>query len=407
LYYNFFATLYCLFFIITTFFIWQKFISHKLKKISVLRSEYDSLLFKQIQESFLGIKDIKMYGRETSCLKNFENNLLDLKFIKTKFTIIMNLPKVYIELIAISCFVFLILISIYFLNNLNNLIPNLALFAAAAFKLIPSLNRLIISSQNIKYGQTALNNIINDIETNTFSNEKINSQLKQIEFLEKINICNISYFYDNKKIILDNINFEIKKGETIGIIGQSGSGKTTFVDILSGLIPPTSGRITSDNIDIQKNIRNWQDQIGYIQQNTYLMNDSIKNNIAFGLNNLEINDLHLKNSINISQLDDLVNELPLGIETAIGERGIKLSGGQRQRIGIARAIYKNPKILIFDESTNSLDSETEKKILDNFKKFKDDKTIIIISHNRESLKQCNKIIKIEKGTLKEVLLKHK
>jgi ABC-type multidrug transport system fused ATPase/permease subunit len=310
-------------------------------------------------------------------------------------------------LIAISCFVFLILISIYFLNSLNNLLPNLALFAAAAFKLIPSLNRLIISSQNIKYGQTALNNIINDIETNTFSNEKINNQLKQIEFLEKINICNISYFYDNKKIILDNINFEIKKGETIGIIGQSGSGKTTFVDILSGLIPPTSGRITSDNIDIQKNIRNWQDQIGYIQQNTYLMNDSIKNNIAFGLNNLEINDLHLKNSINISQLDDLVNELPLGIETAIGERGIKLSGGQRQRIGIARAIYKNPKILIFDESTNSLDPETEKKILDNFKKFKDDKTIIIISHNRESLKQCNKIIKIEKGTLKEVLLKHK
>jgi ABC-type multidrug transport system fused ATPase/permease subunit len=407
LYYNFFATLYCLFFIITTFFIWQKFISNKLKKISALRSEYDSLLFKQIQESFLGIKDIKMYGRETSCLKNFENNLLDLKFIKTKFTVIMNLPKVYIELIAISCFVFLILISIYFLNSLNNLLPNLALFAAAAFKLIPSLNRLIISSQNIKYGQTALNNIINDIETNTFSNEKINSQLKQIEFLEKINICNISYFYDNKKIILGNINFEIKKGETIGIIGQSGSGKTTFVDILSGLIPPTSGRITSDNIDIQKNIRNWQDQIGYIQQNTYLMNDSIKNNIAFGLNNLEINDLHLKNSINISQLDDLVNELPLGIETKIGERGIKLSGGQRQRIGIARAIYKNPKILIFDESTNSLDPETEKKILDNFKKFKEDKTIIIISHNRESLKQCNKIIKIEKGTLKEVLLKHK
>jgi len=407
LYYNFFATLYCLFFIIATFFIWQKFISNKLKKISELRSVYDSLLFKQIQESLLGIKDIKMYGRETICLKNFENNLLDLKFIKTKFTVIMNLPKVYLELIAISCFVFLILISIYFLNSLNNLLPNLALFAAAAFKLIPSLNRLIISSQNIKYGQTALNNIINDIETNTFSNEKINNQLKQIEFLDKINICNISYFYDNKKIILDNINFEIKKGERIGIIGQSGSGKTTFVDILSGLIPPTSGRITSDNIDIQKNIRNWQDQIGYIQQNTYLMNDSIKNNIAFGLNNLEINDLHLKNTINITLLDDLVNELPLGIETTIGERGIKLSGGQRQRIGIARAIYKNPKILIFDESTNSLDSETEKKILDNFKKFKNDKTIIIISHNRESLKYCDKIIKIEKGTLKEVFLKDK
>jgi len=407
LYYNFFATLYCLFFIIATFFIWQKFISNKLKKISELRSVYDSLLFKQIQESLLGIKDIKMYGRETICLKNFENNLLDLKFIKTKFTVIMNLPKVYLELIAISCFVFLILISIYFLNSLNNLVSNLALFAASAFKLIPSLNRLIISSQNIKYGQTALNNIINDIETNTFSNEKINNQLKQIEFLDKINICNISYFYDNKKIILDNINFEIKKGERIGIIGQSGSGKTTFVDILSGLIPPTSGRITSDNIDIQKNIRNWQDQIGYIQQNTYLMNDSIKNNIAFGLNNLEINDLHLKNTINITLLDDLVNELPLGIETTIGERGIKLSGGQRQRIGIARAIYKNPKILIFDESTNSLDSETEKKILDNFKKFKNDKTIIIISHNRESLKYCDKIIKIEKGTLKEVFLKDK
>jgi ABC-type bacteriocin/lantibiotic exporter with double-glycine peptidase domain len=137
------------------------------------------------------------------------------------------------------------------------------------------------------------------------------------------------------------------------------------------------------------------------------MDDSIKNNIAFGLNNSEIDDLHLKNAINISQLDDLVNELPLGIEAKIGERGIKLSGGQRQRIGIARAIYKNPEILIFDESTNSLDSETEEKILNSFKKFKKDKTIIIISHNRESLKKCNKIIKIEKGTLKEVILKNK
>ena len=135
-----------------------------------------------------------------------------------------------------------------------------------------------------------------------------------------------------------------------------------------------------------------------------MRNDSL---LAFGLNSSEIDYLHLKNAINISQLDDLVNELPLGIEATIGERGIKLSGGQRQRIGIARAIYKNPEILIFDESTNSLDSETEEKILNNFKKFKGNKTIIIISHNRESLKKCNKIIKIEKGTLKEVVLKNR
>jgi ABC-type bacteriocin/lantibiotic exporter with double-glycine peptidase domain len=407
LYYNFFGTLYCIFFILVAFIVWQKFISNKLKNISVLRSEYDTLLFKQIQESFLGIKDIKMYGREVNCLKNFENNLLDLKSIKTKFTLIINLPKIYLELVAIICFVVLVLFSIYFLKSLDNLLPNLALFAAAAFKLIPSLNRLIIASQNIKYGQTALNNIVNDIETDNFLDQKFNDQLEKIKFVEKINIRNISYSYDVKKIILNNINFEIKKGEIIGIIGQSGSGKTTFVDILSGLILPTSGRITSDNIDIQKNIRSWQDQIGYIQQNTYLMDDSIKNNIAFGLNSSEIDYLHLKNAINISQLNDLVNELPLGIEATIGERGIKLSGGQRQRIGIARAFYKNPEILIFDESTNSLDSETEEKILNNFKKFRENKTIIIISHNRESLKKCNKIIKIEKGTLKEVMLKNK
>lgn len=407
LYYNFLGTLYCLFFILSAFVVWQKFTSNKLKEISELRSKYDTLLFKQIQESFLGIKDIKMYGREVSCLKNFENNLIDLKSLKTKFALIINLPKIYLELVAIICFVFLVLFSIYFLNSLKNLLPSLALFAAAAFKLIPSLNRLILASQNIKYGQTALNSIVSDFKIDNFSNQIFNNQLEQIKFVEKINFCNISYYYDSKKIILNNINFEIKKGEILGIIGQSGSGKTTFVDILSGLIFPTSGIIMSDNINIQKNIRNWQDRIGYIQQNTYLMDDSIKNNIAFGLDNSEIDDYHLKNSINISQLDDLVNELPLGIEATIGERGIRLSGGQRQRIGIARAIYKNPEILIFDESTNSLDSETEKNILNNFKKFKGAKTIIIISHNRESLKKCNKIIKIEKGTLKEIRLKNK
>ena len=406
LYYNFFGTLSCVFFIIIALFVWKKIVSDKLNRISFERTQYDSLLFKQAQEAFLGIKDIKMYGRETNCLENFENNLINIKSIKTKFEFIGHLPKIYLEMIAITCLVFLILVTTHFLFDTENLLTNLSLFAAAAFKLIPSSNRLILSYQNIKYGIAPLNIITSDLINSHFLEKNISSNSDQIKFRKKINVCNISFIYPNtKKIILDNVNFEFKKGEVIGIIGQSGSGKTTFVDILSGLIEPTSGKILSDNLDIQKNIAKWKDQIGYIQQNTYLINDSIKNNIVFGINDLSSNNEQLKKTTLIAQLNDLIHELPMGIDTIVGEQGINLSGGQRQRIGIARAIYKNPEILILDESTNSLDSETEKKILENLKSLQGEKTILIISHNRESLRYCDKIIKIKNGNLKEILLK--
>lgn len=401
------ATLFCIFFTAISFVLWQKISSPKIKKNSLLRSQYDSLLFKQIQETLLGIKDIKMYGCELASFKNLENNLSNIKTVKTQHDFITNIPKIYLELIAVICFSFFMIIFLNFFPNIVSIIPTLALFAAAAFKLMPSANRLMLSAQNIKYGMIPLNIVVSELKNKNFSEDSLNNSLDQIAFLEKINISNIFFNYKNsKKFILHHINFEIKKGEKIGIIGQSGSGKTTFVDILSGLIDPDSGKILVDNVDINKNIRNWREKIGYIQQNTYLMNDTIKNNITFGTDHrLENFDFRLNNAIKVAHLDNLIHELPMGIEAMIGERGIKLSGGQRQRIGIARAIYKNPEILILDESTNSLDSETEKKILENFKNLQGEKTILIISHNRESLRYCDKIIKIEKGNLKEVLLK--
>jgi len=387
------------------FFIWNSISKKKLNKLSLAKNVNESLLFKKAQESFLGLKDIKLYGRETCCINEFEKYLSNIKNIKIRFETIRNLPRIYVEALVVLIFCIIIIATSILNLNFDKIIALLALFAASSFKLIPSINRMMFAFNNIVYGNQSLNSILQDLnEDNSEDNLKNKPNLfneKKINFTKEIVFKNITYHYPgNNNFVFNNINFTIYKDDIIGIIGASGSGKTTLMDILTGLIKPSSGKIEADNINIEENIINWRKKIGYVQQNIYLTNSSIKNNIAFGIPESEINDNAVQRAIKIAQLSDLIDTLPLKENALIGEGGIKLSGGQRQRISIARSLYSDPEIFILDEATHALNEEIEKLILEEFSKFKN-KTIIIISHNKESLIKCNRIFEIKGKKLVE------
>ena len=270
-------------------------------------------------------------------------------------------------------------------------------------RFIPSASRIIGSLQLFRFASPTIDLILKENLLTKNLTDKIIKDKTNIgdhSFSSSINLKNLSFKFENKnEFILKDINLEIKKNEIIGIYGVSGSGKSTIVDLISGLLSSTSGRITMDNEAIKKNIFSWRAKFGYVTQNTYLLDDTIKNNIVFG-DTSNFDDSRFKNAIDLSQLSKFVNELPDNVETIVGERGVMLSGGQIQRIGIARAIYHQSDILIFDESTSALDFTTEQKIMDEIINLKNKKTIIIISHKISILKICDKIYELKDKNLK-------
>jgi ABC-type multidrug transport system fused ATPase/permease subunit len=217
---------------------------------------------------------------------------------------------------------------------------------------------------------------------------------------DEIKFTDVSFCYPGvSELALKNVSLEFKRGDIAGIIGTSGAGKSTIVDLLLGLFPPTSGFITANDVDIQSGLKIWREQIGYVPQNIYLIDDTLARNIAFGLTDVEIDEDKINYAIGNSSLQHFVDTLPLGLETVVGERGVRLSGGQRQRIGIARALYRNPRILVLDEATSALDIDTESEILNEISELRENKTIVIVAHRLSSLSFCNVVYRLEKGAV--------
>ena len=277
----------------------------------------------------------------------------------------------------------------------------LGFFAATFIRLTPSAYRIISSLQRIKFTQKILNslhkNLIYFDKINFKNIEKYSKIENNIEIKNKIRIKDLNFSYNSKNKLFRDLNLEIKIGETIGIFGDSGSGKSSFINLLIGLINPESGKILINEKDINSNIYQWRKSIGYVPQNIFLIDDTLKKNISFDLENNSENLTRLNESIRQSELTKFIETLQNGLETIVGERGSRISGGQLQRVGIARALYNDPKILVFDESTSALDNETELEILKNIYKFKNKKTLIIITHKKDLLKECDKIYKLENG----------
>jgi ABC-type multidrug transport system fused ATPase/permease subunit len=264
---------------------------------------------------------------------------------------------------------------------------------------MPSMNRMQVALSAMIYYKPSLDVIYKDLKK-TINSEVFEEENKKINLEEGISVNNISYKYPNSnKMILKDISFNIKYGQSVAFIGQTGAGKTTIVDLILGLLLPTSGSITVGGIDIHKNRRDWSTKIGYVPQFIYLVDDSIRNNIIFYNNNDHVNDEQLWESIEQAQLKEFIESLPNKLDTIVGERGIRLSGGQRQRIGIARALYNKPELLVLDEATSSLDNETEKAVIEAIDNLYGKITMIVVAHRLTTIEKCDTIFKIENGKI--------
>ena len=358
---------------------------------------------RELRQGFGAVKEIILRGLENNFLKRFEKKNYKLTKINEYETFFKQLPQIIIEFLAIVSFSFLILVMLYNQSDTTKIIYIVGLFSVAAFKLLPVFNRILISLQTIRFFVPSIDVVYNQLrfEKNLYSSANTKtSNLKEKIFLNSIKINNITFKYENSnKQVIKNATVEINKNDFIGIFGDSGSGKSTFVDIIMGLSKPTEGNIQIDTKNIEDVLRQWQLNIGYVPQSVYLADDTIKNNIALGINENEIDEKLLNQAIKNSQLDTFIKELPQGVNTYIGEHGSRISGGQRQRMGIARALYNNPYILIFDEATSALDIDTENEILKSIKLLFGKKTIIVISHRINTLSECKKIYKISAGQI--------
>ncbi len=376
---------------------------NKLKNLGSSKQIYDGLVLKNIQQGFGGIKDIKIKNVEDYFSDQLKKNKFfsnDAQFGKE---FIVSLPRIWVEVILILGVIVFLFLNISYLNSNLDLLAVLGTFMAGAFRILPSLNRIINASQTLRFNLPAVDNIFKEFsrlkEKNQNDLENENSSTN-INFKKIISVNNLKFKYDNfQGFSLSNLNLSVLKGDKVGIFGSSGSGKSTFIDILLGLLEPDFGTIEVDGVNIKEDLKGWRKNVAYVPQKVYLSDDTITNNIAFGQNPNKVNKKKIKEAIKISELDKFIESLPNGAETTVGERGVRISGGQLQRIGIARAFYQEPKILILDESTNALDIETEDKIMQCIFNQSKVETLIVISHRKNTIKECNKIFEMKNGLL--------
>ena len=376
-----------------------KFLNIKSKNLGDKRQKFALTNLKNIVSTLGGIKEIKVNTKEKEVIQKFKITSENLRINNYLFQVLQQAPKIILELIVIISIVALM---IYFLNikmPTDEIVVFFGLMIGVFSRLLPSVYKLSSNYVNLNYYKPALELIYNEINS-IKKNQRLKTNLKNaFKFRKTIEIKNLTFFYkDQKNKILDNVNLTINKGETIGVYGESGSGKSTLIDIIIGLLDPQKGKVLVDNIDINKNKNGWFSKIGYVPQNVYLKDDTIKNNIYFYENKSDNNTKRLRESLSISQLRKL------NMNRQVGERGIKISGGQKQRVGLARALYKESDILILDESTSALDKKNEENFLNDVFKLKSKKTLIIISHKKNIVKKCNRVITIKNKKIVETKL---
>lgn len=358
-----------------------------------------NIYIKWINQALGSIKETKILRKEEFFQKQFIKAYAEYAKANNNFLFLNQMPKLVIESSVITGLLILVIIKLFLGSKPVEIVPLLGVLALAAFRLMPSINRIINYSNTIKFHTPFFMEIYDDICNSKNMKEKEYIRFgNKINFNKNIEIKNLKFNYKGQNInILNSINFTIQKGAFIGIVGTTGAGKTTFVDILLGLLEPTGGKITVDGVDIFSNIRGWQANLAYVPQSIYLIDGTIKENIALGVAEDEIDDELINEVLHMAELYDFVYSQPDNINTNVGERGVKLSGGQRQRIGIARALYQQPEVLILDEATSALDNETEKSITDTILKLKGEITIIAIAHRTSTLEQCDFKVKFENG----------
>ncbi|MCD8039700.1 MAG: ABC transporter ATP-binding protein/permease [Lachnospiraceae bacterium] len=376
-----------------------------LSRLGKKNQDIQSRIAKWRIEAIYGIKDVKVLHREAFFADNYESSGEIGAGIAKVYAVLNSLPRLLVETIFICSLLGYIMVYMLMGNELSALIETLTVFGAAAIRLMPCVNRINTYITEVAYAQPSLDYVYENLNMSaiTRANDKTvkakNPEVS-ISLKDKIELKGIEYAYPNTDtMIFAGADMVVPYGKSVGIMGPSGAGKSTIVDILLGLLRAKRGTITCDGVDIFENYPSWLAQIGYIPQSIYLVDEPVRNNIAFGISDDEIDDGRIWQALEEAQLKDFIETLPEGLDTAIGDRGVRLSGGQRQRLGIARALYHNPEILVFDEATSALDNETEAALMEAINSFHGKKTMIIIAHRLNTIEKCDIIYKVDKGKI--------
>jgi len=355
-------------------------------------------LIKNIQHTYAGIKDIKILNKENFFEKLIKGNISQINFATYKAGVITLYPRYLLEVIAIFFLLLFFNLNFEFENGMLKISPFLFLFSAAIFRLLPSLGKIVATTNKLRHAAAPVKSLVHSMKNLNDNQELSKKYIKNLKMPKNviIDIKNISFAYPkSKNNCLEGLSWKLYNNSLVGLCGRSGAGKTTLLDILMGLKTPIKGNVKINNHFIEKIKFNWYSLIGYVQQDVFMLDDTITNNIAFGIPKNNINLKLINRIIEDIDLKTFISSLPEGLNTVIGERGARISGGQKQRIAIARALYRNPKVLILDEATNGLDSKNEKEIMNLLKKLKKKVLIIFISHKANILKNCDKVYLIK------------
>lgn len=387
----------------------------KVRQFGQENREISAKMIKAIYQSMGGIKEVKIMGREQYFSDVYVSAGKEMVNRKRRYAIISNIPTRLIETLCMSSILAVIAVKIISGQDMASLIPGLSAFAVCAIRLLPRANSINGTISGITYSLPSLESLYEELKDSERLEKERQEEIarkraekKPVEVGKESNIFvrNLTFTYPEKDTpVLKDVNLEIEHGTSVGIVGVTGAGKTTLVDVILGVLKPQEGTVCYGALDIHEDYAEWQKHIGYIPQNIYLTDDTIRKNVALGIPDDEIDDEQVWRSLESAQLADFVRTLDDGIDTVVGERGVRISGGQRQRIGIARALYNDPEILFFDEATSSLDNETEKAVMASINSLGGGRTMIIVAHRLTTLTGCDKIYQVDKSGIHETVLK--
>ena len=375
-----------------------------MRKAGQDNQDYYSLLFKLISQTVMGIKEVKVSAREQHFIEDYIKCGKGYVDAVQKYTLLTSIPRLLIETVCISGTVIYMMVLVALGTPLADLVTSLTVFAMAVVRLMPCATRINTYLNNISYFEPFMMGVSDNLQ------DEINHPNLKIEFAKEdqekmpvknsITLKDITYSYPNSdKLIFDHADMEITIGKAVGIVGTTGAGKSTIVDVLLGLLKMQSGTVYADDKDINSDYYGWLKNVGYIPQMIFMLDDTIRRNVAFGVSDKDIDEERVWEVLKEAQLDEFIKTLPEGLETTIGERGIRLSGGQRQRIGIARSLYNDPDILIMDEATSALDNDTESAIIESVNRLHGKKTLVIIAHRLQTIENCDMIYRVKDGKI--------
>ncbi|APW44196.1 ABC transporter ATP-binding protein [Rhodoferax saidenbachensis] len=362
---------------------------------------HEGLRIQHLQQGLGGAKDVKLLGREHDFLEQFKVHNRSSTRVAEHRSTLQAFPRLFLELLAVTGLAALVIIMLSQGKQVDALLPTLGLFAAAAFRLMPSINRVMAAVQSVRFSHPVIDTVFSEMKL--VDTPPATATGKVLPLKKELRLEDIRFRYPTAECESLHLNaLSIPCGASVGFIGGSGAGKSTLIDVLLGLLTPDHGTVRVDGVDIQQDLRGWQNQIGYVPQTIYLTDDTLRRNIAFGLPNEQIDEKAVLQAIQSAQLDEFVDELSQGLDTMVGERGIRLSGGQRQRIGIARALYHSPSVLVLDEATSALDGDTEQAVMEAIDSLSGKLTILIVAHRVPTLKNCTQIVELKSGKIAKI-----